>query len=281
MAMLVVEVVVGMNVLIEVVFLQTLPSAGGNLVVFVVPAGRGRCGGTLLSGGTIAAAAATPAAPAPATPFVLVVLFTAGTSRALGKLPDGRCIHIKVLDPGQDFIKLQIGVQIQVQIEFRLANDVATRFFPARFFATRFVTTRCFTTNGGTVIPARSRRAFVPAAQIFSAGLVAARFFSAWRGFLASSFRLAGCFSSLRGARDAFVAPAAIPASASISPTIALFVPMPRSLLAPRFATRRFGFILVHIDVFCQIRLDHFSRRLEIIIQRQVHIILKASALRP
>lgn len=190
--MLVVDVIVGMNVLIHVVFLQSLPSAGGNLILFVVSAGSGGCGGTLLSGGAVAPAAATPATPAPATPFVLVLLFAAGTSGTLGKLTSGKYVHIDLFDPREDFVKLQIGVQIQVQIEIRLANDIATWFFAARLFTARLFPARCFTTNGRTVIPSRRWRTLVAAAQVFSPGLVTTRFFAARGSFLATSFRLAG-----------------------------------------------------------------------------------------
>ena len=224
-----------------VVLLKSLAGAGGNPILFVlVNLGNGSrgAGRTRFSGGAFPPSFPTAAATATAaTTGARITLFAAGffhpsgSRGAIGDFRRGRFIHVEVVNPGQDVFLLQIGIEVQIEIKF-----ARTGLFPADF-----IPTSLFAPRGRPVIPARSGRALVAAASVFTPGLFAARgrsFLTARRGdiatrgrsFFAATFRPAALLAPLAAAASALVAAAAIGSAVSATP----FIPLARTVVPAR-----------------------------------------------
>lgn len=287
-----------------VVLFQPLTGAGGNLVLFVlVDIGNGRSGarGSFFARGALGAAT-TAATATPTTariPLLTTRVLHAASSRgAIGSLAGGGFLHVDVVDPRQDIILLQIGIQVQIKVKFALARLLAADFIATRFFSTR-----------RTVVATRSRWALVPTCRwraFFAArgrrpvvspwrwralvtargwrALIAARgrrsVVSPWRrwALVTAHFRPAALLPSL------ITAPSAL-AAVSFPASFTLVIARTRSLVAPRFTTG-FGCLflvklfLIEVQLILEVRLNHFGMLFKIVVERKARVVLKAPGLR-
>jgi hypothetical protein len=269
-----------------VIFLESLPGSGGNLVLFVLVDNRlcsPGAGRTFFTRGTFSPAPAPASATTTAAagiPFLASrILHATGSRRALRYGPLGSFIHVVIVDPRQDVILLQIGIQVQIEIKFALA-----RLFTANFLATRLLAAR------RSIVSARSWRAFIATASVFTPRLfpagwryVSASFLTAWRrrfaarllsarGLVTTWFRPAALFATLRTLSSTLVARTAV---SSAVPTT-LFISLTRTFLPPRFITRLGYFFLFQVPFVVEIRLDHLGLLFKIVIQREARVVLEA-----
>lgn len=156
---------------ILVIFFQSLPRTGGNPILFVlVDFGRRsrRTGRTLVAGRAIATATASAASAAAAAgiPFFASRIFdTAGPCRTIRGFCRRSFVQVDVVDSRQNVIPLQIGIEVQISIEFA----------GPRLFAENFIAPRNVAPWRWTVIAPWSGWTVIAAARIIAARLFAAR----------------------------------------------------------------------------------------------------------
>ena len=303
MALLVVMVLV---VLVEVthvlvVLFQPLPGAGGNSVLFfLVDFGRRsrRTGGTIVAGLAISTASATAAS---ATAAAGIPLFTsrifdaAGPCRTIGGFCRGSFVQVDVVDPRQTVILLQIGIEVQIAIEFTGPRLLSANFIASRSFAPRW----------WAVIAPWSRRAGFAAARVFAPRLFTARLFAAWgrsvitarrnfvtsrwgyvaaggRGsFIATPLGPPNLLAPLVAASSTLIIAASFASSAPIGSARALFIARARTLVSAGFGNWRCGFFLfenVHlIEIwFVEIRFHDLRAFFKVVIQGKARVVLEA-----
>jgi len=155
---------------ILVVLFQALPGAGRDLLLFLV-FGRGARGSASrrppFATGALATSAATATSPAAATGVAVFPFFRLAIARgALGRFSHRRLIDIDIVQPGEEILALQIGVQIdlpvQIEIELRLPRLLAA----ATPFARRRRRSLLATRGSAALVPSRLTAAFVAPAML-------------------------------------------------------------------------------------------------------------------
>jgi hypothetical protein len=225
---------------ILIVLFQPLPGAGCDLLLFLV-FGRGAWGSASLrppfAAGALTTSAATGTPPAAATGVTVFPFIGLAIARgALGSLSHRRLIDIDVVQPREEVLALQIGVQIdlpiQIEIELRLSRLLAATTFARR-------------RRGSLLTPGRS------------ASLITSR--------LTAAFVAAAMLATRTTSRSSLIPAAAVssPATAAVPVTAgAIIVPLPGTL----FLFRRSRRCRFDLQIIVEVQRGDLGPRLDIVV---------------